>query len=287
MNRSIGIWQIYYQAAQESKLDKAFVPLDNSQFPSETHEFAVFQRLQASGAADTLSAWGALSWRFAEKTGLSGQELLRIVEQAPEADVFYMNPFPHIEALFASPWGHGEVAHPDFLEVAGAFLDAAGLDASELHRLTPAREFSMCNYFVGGPRFWQSYLPFVEQALRRADQHMPPGLREKMHSEDADWLKLHHASTYVPFIVERLFTVFLRTQGRHLKVHKIPSALGEANMSETLRDLRSMKDMAILTRSKTILALWQKERAAYFRQTSSAWWCDRYLDRLLASPVHW
>ena len=287
MSRSIGIWQIYYQAVQESKLDKAFVPLDNSQFPSETHEFAVFQRLQASGAADTLSAWGALSWRFAEKTGLSGQELLRMVEQAPEADVFYMNPFPHIEALFASPWWHGEVAHPEFLEVASAFFAAAGLDAAELHRLTPAREFSMCNYFVGGPRFWQSYLPFVEQALRRADEHMPPGLRAKMHSEDADWRKLHHASTYVPFIVERLFTVYLRTQGRHLKAHKISSPRGEDSMNKSLIDLISMKDMAILTRSKTILALWQKERAAYFRQTSSALWCDRYLGRLLDAPVSW
>lgn len=287
MSRSIGIWHIYYEAAQESKLDKAFIPLDNSQFPSETHEFAVFQRLLASGTTDTLSAWGALSWRFAEKTGLSGQELLRMVDQAPEADVIYMNPFPHIEALFASPWWHGEIAHPDFLEVSSAFFSAAGLDVAELHRLTPARDFSTCNYFVGGPRFWQSYLPFVEQALQRADLHMPADLRTKMHSVDADWRKLHHASTYIPFIVERLFTVFMHNAGRHLKVHKVPCPLGEANMNETLRDLRNMKDVAVLTRSTKILEMWQEKRADYFRQTSSAWWCDRYLDRMLAAPVQW
>ena len=129
MSGSISIWQIYYQAVQKSQLDSAFVPLDNSRFPSETHELAVFQRLHTSGATAPYSAWGALSWRFAEKTGLSGHELLQIVQQSPSVDVFYMNPFPHIEALFASPWWHGEVAHPDLLEVGNAFLDAAGLSA--------------------------------------------------------------------------------------------------------------------------------------------------------------
>jgi len=287
MSASIGIWQIYYQAVQQAQLDAAFTPLDNSRFPSETHELAVFQRLHNSGATTPFSAWGALSWRFAEKTGLSGHELLQIVQQSPGVDVFYMNPFPHVEALFASPWWHGEVAHPDLLEVANAFLNAAGLSASELNRLTPAREFSMCNYFVGSARFWQSYLPFVEQALHRADLNMPPALRNKMHSEDADWRKLHHASTYVPFIVERLFTVFLHSYSRHLKVQKIPCPLGESNMSDDLRELRNMKDVAVLSRSKTILAMWQEKRCEYFRKTSNAWWCERYLDRLMAAPVVW
>ena len=287
MSASIGIWQIYYQAVQQAQLDAAFTPLDNSRFPSETHELAVFQRLHTSGAAASYSAWGALSWRFAEKTGLSGHELLHIVQQSPSVDVFYMNPFPHIEALFASPWWHGEVAHPDLLEVANAFLDAAGLCTEELNRLTPAREFSMCNYFVGSQSFWQSYLPFVEGALHRADMKMPPALRAKMHSEDADWRKLHHASTYVPFIMERLFTVFLHNQGRHLKVQKIPCPLGESNMNEDLLELRNMKDVAVLSRSKHILAMWQEKRSEYFRKTSSAWWCDRYLDRLITAPVVW
>lgn len=281
------IWQILFNQDQRARLDTAFTPLDNSQYPAETQEFAVFQRLVGSGATAQFPVWGALSWRFGEKTGMSGHNLLSVVQQSPDVDVFYMNPFPHIEALFVSPWWHGEVAHPEFLDVSSAFLEAAGLDGSDLHRLTAARDFSMCNYFVGGPRFWQSYLPFVEQALQRADLNMPPDLRAKMHSVDADWRKLHHASTYIPFILERLFTVFLHTQGRHLKVQKIPSPLGEANMNEALRDLRNMKDVAVLTRSTKVLDMWQEKRATYFRQTSNAAWCDRYLEPMLAAPVQW
>jgi hypothetical protein len=116
---------------------------------------------------------------------------------------------------------------------------------------------------------------------------MPPALRLKMHSEDADWRKLHHASTYVPFIVERLFTVFLHSYSRHLKVQKIPCPLGESNMSDDLRELRNMKDVAVLSRSNKILAMWQKDRSDYFRKTSGAWWCERYLGRLIAAQVVW
>jgi hypothetical protein len=58
-------------------------------------------------------------------------------------------------------------------------------------------------------------------------------------------------------------------------------------MNEDLLELRNMKDVAVLSRSKHILAMWQEKRSEYFRKTSSAWWCDRYLDRLITAPVVW
>jgi len=287
MTGEIGLWQIYYRVEQLARLDAAFVPLDNSDFADETLEFAVFQRLAASGATAGLSHWGALSWRFTQKTGLSGPGLLTAVAQQPEADVFYMNPFPYIEALFQSPWMHGETVHPDFLAVSEAFFLAAGLPVGELHRLTPAREFAVCNYFVGRPAFWMAYLPFVEQALARAEANLPADMRAKLHSADADWKGIHHAASYVPFIVERLFTVFLRTAGRDLKVHKIPSPTGEARLDATLRDLRDTKDVAILTRSPRLLDRWQQQRRAYFEQRYGVHWCRQYFEQVMNAPVGW
>ena len=287
MNDSLQIWQIFFQNEQIQRLDSAFTPLDNRHSAAETHEFAVFQQLLNSGTVTQCGAWGALSWKFHEKTGMLGQTLMDMVRQSPDVDVFYMNPFPHIEGLFASPWWHGEVAHPEFLDIAEAFFVAAGLDAGDLQRLTHSCEFSMCNYFVGRPKFWQRYVPFVEETLALAETNMPVNLREKMHSEAADWNKIHHASSYVPFIVERLFTVFLRTQGPNLRVQKIPSPLGEAHMTAALSELRELKDVAALTQSHRILQMWQTKRAAYFQKTHSMQWCERYLDRLLASSVTW
>jgi hypothetical protein len=218
---------------------------------------------------------------------LTGAALLETVQAQPDVDVFYMNPFPYIEALFPSPWWHGEVAHPDFLQVSEAVFLAAGLPMAELHRLTPAREFSVCNYFVGRLAFWAAYLPFVEAALAQADAAMPPALCAKLHSADADWKGIHHAATYVPFIVERLFTVFLRTAGRHLRVHKIPSPAGEERLDTALRNLRETKDVAILTRSPRLLDRWQQRRRTYFEQHYGADWCRQYLELVMNAPVGW
>lgn len=285
MAENIKIWQIYYRAEHTMQLDSAFVPLDNSSFADESLEFAVFQRLAKSGNVSALALWGALSWRFGEKTGLSGQGLLAAIAQQPDVDVFYMNPFPHNEALHVSTWWQGETTHPDFLTVSEAFCLASGLPAGELHRMTPSREFASCNYLVARPGFWAAYLDFVEQALAQADAKMPADLRVKLHSADADWRGIHHAATYVPFIVERLFTVFMRSAGRHFKAHKIPSPAGEARMNAALREMREVKDVAILSRSTRLLASWQEQRRAYFETHHGKDWCTRNLEKVMASPV--
>jgi len=286
MSAAIQVWQIFFRDEQQAWLDPAFVPLDNRGFTDETLEFAVFQRLAASEAVAPFDYWGALSWRFGQKTGLTGQTLLDIAVQNPEVDVFYMNPYPEIESVFQSAWWQGEMVHPGFLAVADAFFTAAGLPVSELNRLTASREFSLCNYFVGRPSFWAAYLPFVAQALAQAEAGMPTAQLARMHSTEADWELTHNASTYVPFIVERLFAVFLRTAGRHLTAQQVRLPPREALMNPTLEDMRTMKDVAILSRSTRILALWQQKRMDYLRQYPADW-CGEHLNRLIAAPVDW
>jgi hypothetical protein len=283
---NVGLWQIYFKPEQAGILDPLFTPLDNISHHDEALEFAVFLRLQASGQTQPFGRWGALSWKFTQKTGMTGQGLLEAVHQAPDVDVFYMNPYPYNEALHVSPWWQGEVAHPDFLRVSVAFLTAAGLDSRICHRLTPGSEFSMCNYFVGTARFWERYLGFVERALALAEQHMPEDLRRKMHTADADWRGMHHQSTYVPFVVERLFGVFLHTEaGKGLKARQLPCPLGEAGMDAELTHLREAKRVALMTKSARVLQDWQRMRKLYFERRYGAAWCQRYLERVMSAEV--
>lgn len=286
MTETIKIWQIYYRAEHALQLDSVFSPLDNSSFNDESLEFAVFQRLAKSNNVETIGLWGALSWRFGQKTGLMGQDLLALIAQQPDVDVFYMNPFPQNEAFHVSPWWQGETAHPEFLAVSESFCLAAGLPATELHRMTHSQEFSSCNYFVARPRFWAAYLYFIEQTLALADEKMPTALRIKLHSADADWTGIHHAATYVPFIVERLFTVFMRSVGRQFKSYKIKSPAGEVRMNAALNELREVKDLAILTQSTRLLNSWQQKRRMYFEAYLGNEWCKRHLEKVMTSPAH-
>jgi hypothetical protein len=282
----VSIWQIFFRANQITQLDPAMEPLDNSRHHDEALEFAVFQRLQASGQTQAFGHWGALSWKFTQKTGMTGRALLEAVRQAPEVDVFYMNPYPYNEALHVSPWWQGETAHPDFLKVSEAFLCGARLDSSVCHRLTPGPDYSVCNFFVGSARFWEQYLGFVERTLALAEQHMPEDLRHKMHTSDADWRGMHHQSTYVPFVVERLFGVFLQSEaGKGLKARQLPCPLGEAGMDAELTHLREAKRVALMTKSARVLQDWQRMRKLYFERRYGAAWCQRYLERVMSAEV--
>lgn len=288
MQADTSICQIFYKDAQRPLLDGAFKPLDNRGYDDEALEFAVFQRLYGDGAFEGADYFGALSWRFLEKTGLTGQDLIEAVRSNHDVDLFYMNPFPHNEAIHQTLWLQGETAHPEFLEIAQAFLEAAGFEWAELYRFAHSSGFSVCNYFVGRAAFWRAYIPFVEGCLARAEADMPGALRQKLHSADGDWKGIHKGSTYVPFIVERLLPLFLRSDvGRVLRSRQVPLPAKEAKLNDDLRDLREMKDVAVLARSDRILDLWREKREAYCRIYFSKEWCDRHMRLLNDVPVVW
>ena len=285
LNSPIRIFQIYFEAWQRELLDPAFYPLDNSRGNSELLEFAVFEQLQKNAATQGAGLWGALSWRFGEKTGMQGGDWVKQIVEHPGHDVYFCNPSLGTEAVFHNMWLQGETAHPRFLEVVKAFFAAAGLDDKEIVALHASGGFSSANYFVAAPQFWQRYIPFVRRVLVAADKKLDPVLRDLLHSKVADDKGLHGGATYVPFIVERLFGYFMRTEGKDLKAFKIalPEREREINVHQKL--LREMKDVACRTQSAWMAACWVNYRNLYLSQTNSKAWCDQYLRAITPTEV--
>lgn len=279
------IFQIYFEAWQRDLLDPAFVPFDNSGVRSERLEFDVFERLAATPAVADAPLWGALSWRYTEKTGLAGADLLAAIEAHPGCDVYYCNPHVQNEALYHNMWTQAETAHPRFLEVARAVFAAAGLPATELDAMLPSDRWSAANYFVGTPRFWSLYLPFVRGILAKADKGLAPEMHALLHSTGADDRGLHGGSTYVPFIVERLFPLFLRTAGRKLAAKQVALPRREAELNVHLKLLREMKDVAHRTRSPWLAACWVNYRNLYLTQLHGKAWSQRYLRAVTPTDV--
>lgn len=271
------IFQIFYEPMQRELLDPAFIPLDNRGKPSQYLEFDLFGRLAISDQVENVPLWGALSWRFTEKTGLSGANLLHIIEENPGQDVYFCNPYPKHEALFHNLWVQGETAHPRFLELSRAFLLAADLPVQETEVIWPSSIYSSANYFVGTPAFWKSYLGFVSKAIRRADAALPVEIKAQLESTEADDRNIHSGSSYMPFIVERLFPLFLRSVGKDLKAFKIPLPVLEEELDVHLRLLRQMKDEAHRSKSVWLAACWANYRSLYFTQQHGADWTRKYL----------
>lgn len=282
---SLRIFQIYYENWQRDLLDVNFSGLDNSKSKSELLEFAVFEQLSKSEHVKDAQLWGALSWRFAEKTGMSGTDWVKNIEAHSGYDVYYCNPFPHNEALFHNYWLQGITTHPQFFPLCKAIFEVTGLPIEELTSLAPSDQFSSANYFVGTPKFWNTYIPWVQNVLTMANKKLPPKIRDLMHSKQADDRGIHNGATYVPFIVERLLPVFLKTAGKSLKAYKIALPERERELNVHLKLLREMKDVAHRTKSAWLAVCWANYRNLYLTQVSGKEWTKKYLPAITPTEV--
>ena len=280
LQSSLRIFQIYYEPWQRELLDPNFIPLDNSKDRSELLEFGVFERLAQSDYVKGATLWGALSWRFTEKTGMSGDDWVKNITSHPGYDIYYCDPNPQNEALFHNLWMQGETSHPQFLAICKAVFQVVGLPVEELTSILPSERYSTTNCFVATPQFWAAYLTWVKKVLTLANKKLPPKVRDLLHSVHADDRGLHKGATYIPFIVERLFPVFMKTAGKGMKGYKIALPEREKDLNVHLKLLREMKDLAHKTNSAWLAACWANYRNLYLTQVQKKDWCAKYLAAL-------
>lgn len=273
----VRIFQIYYRPEQRQYLEPAFEPYNNEGDNSPLLEFNVFRKLMHSELLRGAGLWGALSWKFKEKTGLSGEQLLQIIAAHPGHDVYYCNPFPELEAVYHNLWLQGEPSHPNFLILCRDFFQAAGLDESAFTQLVPSSHFAASNYFVATPAFWQGYIAFISDVIARAERSMSATAKAMIYSAAADRKAMHAGASYMPFIVERLFGVYLSHAQGQYKTHKFTCEQQEAKLNVHLRLLRQMKDVAISSKSLWLATCWANYRNVYMQQLHGADWCKRYL----------
>jgi hypothetical protein len=272
---SIWIYQIYFQPQQRPLLDPAFEPFNNAGNNSPLREFDVFLKLAESPAMQQASLWGALSWKFGQKTGSTGEAFRKEIESHPGYDVYFVNPHPETEALYHNLWQQGETSHPNFLALCKAFFRAADLPENILTEVQPSGSFASANYFVATPAFWRSYIPFVRNALARAELNLSPEMRGLLYSSAADHKGAHAGASYVPFIVERLFAVFLASdEGSAFRAYKIAPVV---DVNVHIKLLSEMKDVAHRTKSLWLAACWVNYRNLYLANAYGTDWVRRYL----------
>ena len=272
------IFQIYYESWQRDLLDPSFAAIDNSGLKSELEEFLVLERLAKSDYVKGAKLWGALSWRFTERTGMKSADWVAAIQADRGKDVYFCDPAPVNEALFHNLWLQGEIAHPRFLEVCVAFFKATKLPLETLSAIVPGDQYATANYFVGTPRFWELYLPWVAELFKVANKNMPPKERDLMHAKATDGA--HKGMSLMPFILERLFPIFMKTAGKDLSYKKIALPALDAQLNVHLKLLREAKNLAYSSKSAWLGALWVNYRNLYFIQTNGKDWCAKNLRRI-------
>jgi len=283
MASPLRIFQIYYEAWQRDLLDPSFATIDNSQLKSELEEFLILERLAKSDYVKGAKLWGALSWRFAERTGMKSADWVAAIQADRGKDVYYCDPAPLNEALFHNLWMQGEMAHPNFLAVCAAFFKATKLPTEMMSAIVPGEQYASANYFVGTPKFWSLYLPWVAGLLKLANKNMPPKERDLMHAKASEGP--HKGMSLTPFIVERLFPIFMRTVGKELSYKKIALPALDAQLNVHLRLLREAKNLAYSSKSAWLGALWVNYRNLYLIQTNGKDWAAKNLRRITPPEI--
>ena len=88
----------------------------------------------------------------------------------------------------------------------------------------------------------------------------------------------------MPHIVERLFSLFLATEGAEFKAYKY-AANPRAGAQAHLRLLREMKDVAHRTRSAWLAACWLNYRNLYLASAHDRAWVEKYLKAVTPTQV--
>jgi len=255
----IRVFQIFFNPSQIERLAKEFVPFDNCGQTDPLLEVGVFRRLYGSPAVEGADYWGAVSWKFSQKSGISAADWLAFMNDNPGHDVYFCNPNPDIEALFENPWIQGETAHPNFLSVSHAVLKTLGFTLDFLTEPVHSKYVCTANYFVGNQRFWNAYHQFLD-AICKAIDALPPATRNVLCNVSADPKRVHNNATYLPFFMERLFGLFLAQHESSLSSLKMMFDYPTTEEGQHLENLRCAKDHAVDLRSNALMKVWSDYR---------------------------
>lgn len=209
----IGIYQIYYDKVQLEKLSPAFLPYDNTKNDNrEWAEYHIFEKEFSKKTWKKFSYSGFISWKFLQKSQITGERFLEFMQRNPGADVYFINPFPMEEILFRNVWHQGEFYHKGILAFAQRLMTRLGHDADLSAWSQEPATFAFCNYWAGNPKFWKGYMEFTGSFARM--------LRTGLSEEDKAFLHSLASKTnnfsYIAFFMERLFSTYLWLAGKDI-----------------------------------------------------------------------
>lgn len=211
----IKIFQTYYKEIQNKKLDSDFVPLDNTNNhkPLWTEYWLFLNHYKNDGFRSSKYS-GILSWKFNDKTNLTGQEFINFIQNNDGHDVYFINPYPYEMYCSTNIWHHGEYFHPGLIQMAQNILDDIGYNIDLSSLINDERNTLFCNYWVGSTEFWEKYMDFtlpifdyINNSLSNENKKLIYSHADKSRGKDA---------AYFSFIFERLFTTLLVTD-RNIK----------------------------------------------------------------------
>ncbi len=203
---NISINQIYYLDEQKDRLENSFSPfLNESKTGKKWFEYFVFLDQFQNRRNWENQLTGFISWKYGVKTAVSGDKFIQFIEENPGKDVYFINPF-YIESLmYKSQWEGAEYHHPGIIELTEFIFTKIGYDIELIHRVQDLNLQLYANYWVGSEKFWEKYISFTKPIYDFIENCKDIEFQEKIMNRADNEIE----APYIPFIMERLFTLIL------------------------------------------------------------------------------
>lgn len=226
MSTNIKVFQIYFKPELKVHCDPAFTPLDNTSNPRpELREWDVWDREYANIVKQDLDYWGFVSWKFKEKTNLTGQQVFDFINANPGQDVYLFNPCVVNEACFANSWEQGDIHHPNISDIGNSFFKKVGYGDIDVKSILLDRNTTVfANYIVGSRKFWAKFMEFSRKLFTEAEKD--PEFKYQVFGEGLSNYAHDKSLPNFTFLIERLIPTFLELESL--------SAIGYKHTHDTL-----------------------------------------------------
>lgn len=199
---NFSIYQIYYDEISKKGLDKNFIPFLNSDPKPLMFENKIIYDLYKSKNYIDSDYCGVLSWRFKEKTGYEGKEIISILE-AEKYDSYSFLPKrceQHKHPFSRSGFG-------GVLTIVNEIYKAQIFQKRLLH-FEPAKNI-WCNYWICRPEIFEMYI----------ENYLIPVLKHFEKKENQKFLQLYEKHrgktnyyTSITFALEGLYSFFIENE---------------------------------------------------------------------------
>lgn len=202
----IRIYEPLYRPGQQQQ-EPLFSPLPLKNNDFAWREFRIYVDMYRQQLHRGTGHCGMFSPKFALKSHIPTQAFLDFCTAHASANVCFFNPFPQIRYVAYNVWNQGEPWHPGLEAAAQSLLDAVGLGwrIDQIPRQGQSH-LAYSNFWVADEAFWDAYVggvlvPIADFLEREPEHPAARAVSQQTYHTDA--------ASYLPFIIERLFSTFL------------------------------------------------------------------------------
>lgn len=266
------IFQIYFKPEQKEQMDSSFVPYDNTNNPQpQIQEWYIWNEYYKSieaGAEEAPDYWGFFSWRFNEKTNLTGQQVQEWIDANPGYDVYLINPAIVNEAVFANGWEQGDYYHPGLSDSANDFLARAGYkDIDVTSMLMDRTRMGFATYIVASRNFWQNYMDLSRKIFDEAGRDAE--FKHHVFGEGLSGYSRDNTLPMFPFLNERLVGTYMELGNYKVLPYIHSDNTIASKYAPVISDVRALSDLKVLINqydSDELYNIWDHFRKGFLQK---------------------